>query len=176
MSRIGKHPINVPENVVVTIEGNSIIIKGPKGELSRVLDSEVTVKQEGGQIFVEKKYDNKVSRQKWGLSRSLVNNMVVGVTEGFKKILKIEGVGYRAIVQNQFLSLSLGYSHDIKYFIPENLEIKCPKATVVELFSYDKEALGQVAAELRSLRLPEPYKGKGVKYDDEYIFRKEGKK
>lgn len=176
MSRIGKQPITIPEGVTVSIDGQSISVKGPKGELNRVLDQEILLKKEGDVIIVERKYNTKVATQKWGLSRTLINNMVVGVTQGFQKKLKIEGVGYKAAVQNKFLNLNLGYSHEIKFFIPESIEIKCPKNTIVELSSYDKEALGQAAAEIRALRLPEPYKGKGIKYEDEYIFRKEGKK
>ena len=176
MSRIGKKAIEIPNGVTVSLEGQKVIVKGPKGELEKVLDREVSIKQEENKILVEKVSNNKVARQKWGLYRSLVGNMVEGVSTGFKKTLNIQGVGYRAIVQNKFLNLNLGYSHDIKFFIPEGVEIKCPKATIVELYSHDKEVLGKVAAEIRDLRTPEPYKGKGVKYDGEYIFRKEGKK
>ena len=176
MSRVGKAPINIPDGVSVLIDGQTIVVKGPKGELTRTLDQEVSVIQKDNMIIVERKHNSKAASQKWGLSRTLVNNMVVGVTDGFKKTLNIEGVGYKAIKQNKFLNLNLGYSHEIKFFIPEAVEVKCPKATIVELYSYDKELLGQTAAEIRSLRLPEPYKGKGVKYEGEYIFRKEGKK
>ena len=176
MSRIGKKAIEIPSGVTASLEGQKIIVKGPKGELERVLDREVSARQESNKILVEKVSNNKLSSQKWGLYRSLISNMVQGVSIGFKKTLNIQGVGYRAIVQNKFLNLNLGYSHDIKFFIPEGIEIKCPKATIVELYSYDNELLGKVAAEIRDLRTPEPYKGKGVKYEGEYIFRKEGKK
>ena len=176
MSRVGKKPINIPEGVTVSIDGQLVSVKGPKGELNRTLDQEVRIKKEDNAILVERSNKSKMASQKWGLSRTLVNNMVVGVTEGFQKVLNIEGVGYKAIVKNGFLNLNLGYSHEIKFFIPEAIEVKFPKATVVELSSYDKEILGQTAAEIRALRLPEPYKGKGVKYEGEYIFRKEGKK
>ena len=176
MSRIGKKHIDIPEQVTVSIDGQKVAVKGPHGEMSRVLDQEIAAQQENNQIIISKRNNGKVANQKWGMSRTLVNNMVLGVTEKFKKTLHIKGVGYKAIMQNKFLNLNLGYSHDIKFFIPEGVEVKCPKATVIELYSHDKEVLGQVAAEIRSLRLPEPYKGKGVKYEDEFIFRKEGKK
>ena len=176
MSRIGSQPIIIPKGVDVKLENNFIEIKGPKGELKRSLDSDITVEKVEETIIVNKLSDTKASKQKWGLFRSLINNMVVGVTEGFSKTLNIEGVGYKAVLQNKFLTLSLGYSHDIKFEIPQSLEVKCPKPTIIELSSYDKESLGQSAAIIRSLRPPEPYKGKGVRYSDEYIIRKEGKK
>lgn len=176
MSRIGSQPIIIPKGVDVKLENNFIKIKGPKGELKRSLDNDITVKQVEETIIVDKSSDTKASKQKFGLFRSLINNMVVGVTEGFSKTLNIEGVGYKAVLQNKFLTLSLGYSHDIKFEIPQSLEVKCPKPTIIELSSYDKESLGQSAAIIKSLRPPEPYKGKGVRYSDEYIIRKEGKK
>jgi large subunit ribosomal protein L6 len=176
MSRVGKKSIDIPNGVEVTLEGNLVTVKGSKGQLKRVLDKEVSIKKEDNKILVEKASSGKVAREKWGLYRTLVSNMVVGVSNGFSKNLHIQGVGYRAIVQGKFLSLNLGYSHDIKFYIPEAIEVKCPKATIIELSSYDKEALGKFAAEIRDLRAPEPYKGKGVKYEGEYIFRKEGKK
>ena len=176
MSRIGSQPIIIPKGVDVKFENNIIKIKGPKGELKRSLDNDIAVKKVEETIIVDSLFDTKASKQKWGLFRSLVNNMVVGVTEGFSKTLNIEGVGYKAVLQNKFLTLSLGYSHDIKFEIPESLEVKCPKPTIIELSSYDKESLGQSAAIIRSLRPPEPYKGKGIRYSDEYIIRKEGKK
>lgn len=176
MSRIGSQPIIIPDGVEVEINNNFIRIKGPKGELKRSFDNDVSVKKLDGSIIVDKSSDTKTSKQKWGLFRSLINNMVLGVTKGFSKTLNIEGVGYKAVLQNKFLTLSLGYSHDIKFEIPDSLEVKCLKPTIIELSSYDKESLGQSAAIIRSLRPPEPYKGKGVRYSDEYIIRKEGKK
>ena len=169
-------PINIPDGVTVTLNGQTIVVKGPKGELTRTLDADVSIAQQDNQLIIDKKSNSKSSKQKWGLSRSLVNNMVVGVTDGYIKTLNIEGVGYKAAVQNKYLTLNLGYSHEIKFQIPATVEIKCPKPTIVELASFDKEALGQAAAVIRSLRLPEPYKGKGVRYAGEYIVRKEGKK
>ncbi len=176
MSRIGSQPITLPEAVSVAINGQDITVKGPKGELSRVIDGDIAVAQNENQLVFTRKSNSKTAKQKWGLFRSLVNNMVQGVNSGFTKTLEINGVGYKAAVKNKFLTLNLGYSHEIKFEIPATVEVKCPKPTVVELSSFDNEALGQAAAVIRSLRKPEPYKGKGVKYSDEYIFRKEGKK
>jgi large subunit ribosomal protein L6 len=176
MSRIGMQPINIPQGVTVKLEDFHIIIKGPKGELQRPIDSDVLVEQKDNQIIVSKRSNNKAAAQKWGLFRSLISNMVCGVTEGYSKTLNIEGVGYKASVNNNYLTLNLGYSHEIKYEIPKSVEMKCPKPTIIELSSFDKEELGQSAAIIRSLRGPEPYKGKGIRYSDEYIIRKEGKK
>ncbi|MFZ8864924.1 MAG: 50S ribosomal protein L6 [Rickettsiales bacterium] len=176
MSRIGMQPINIPQGVTVKLEDFHIIIKGPKGELQRPIDNDVLVEEKDNQIIVSKRSNNKAAAQKWGLFRSLINNMVSGVTEGYSKTLNIEGVGYKASVNNNYLTLNLGYSHEIKYEIPKSVEIKCPKPTIIELSSFDKEELGQSAAIIRSLRGPEPYKGKGIRYSDEYIIRKEGKK
>lgn len=169
-------PINIPQGVTVKLEDFHIIIKGPKGELQRPIDSDVLVEQKDNQIIVSKRSNNKAAAQKWGLFRSLISNMVCGVTEGYSKTLNIEGVGYKASVNNNYLTLNLGYSHEIKYEIPKSVEMKCPKPTIIELSSFDKEELGQSAAIIRSLRGPEPYKGKGIRYSDEYIIRKEGKK
>ena len=176
MSRIGVQPIIIPESVNVTIDNRTITIKGSKGELTRKIDHEVLVEHKDNTLIVSKKSNSKVAREKWGLFRSLISNMVEGVSTGFKKTLNIEGVGYKAAVQGSFLTLNLGYSHEIKFQIPKSVEIKCPKPTIVEFTSYDKEVLGQSAAIIRSLRKPEPYKGKGIRYSDEYIIRKEGKK
>ena len=176
MSRIGMQPINIPQGVTVKLEDFHIMIKGPKGELQRPIDNDVLVEQKDNQIIVSKRSNNKAAVQKWGLFRSLINNMVSGVTEGYSKTLNIEGVGYKASVNNNYLTLNLGYSHEVKYEIPKSVEIKCPKPTIIELSSFDKEELGQSAAIIRSLRGPEPYKGKGIRYSDEYIIRKEGKK
>lgn len=176
MSRIGNQPIAIPEGVTVTIDGQKVVVKTQKGELSRVLDSEISAQIVDNQVIVTKRSNSKVAKQKWGLYRTLINNMVLGLTEGFTKTLNIEGVGYRANVQGQFLNLSLGFSHEVKFSIPGSIQAKCPKPTIIELTSYDKEALGEAAAKIRSLRPPEPYKGKGVRYEGEYIVRKEGKK
>jgi large subunit ribosomal protein L6 len=176
MSRIGAKPINIPAGITIKLSDNLIHIKGPKGELERTFDSEVKVEHKDNQIIVDKNNNNKTAKEKWGLYRSLINNMVVGVTEGFAKTLNIEGVGYKSSLKGNFLTLNLGYSHEIKVEVPKSLEVKCPKPNIIELSSYDKEALGQFAAVIRSLREPEPYKGKGVRYSDEYIIRKEGKK
>jgi large subunit ribosomal protein L6 len=176
MSRIGAKPIEIPADVTVQVEGNKVLVKGPNGQLTKSFDSEVKVVVENNQVIVSTNSNSKTAKQKWGLYRSLISNMVIGVKDKFKKVLHINGVGYKANVQNNFLNLNLGFSHDIKFAIPEGVEVKCPKATIVELFSHDKEAVGQIAAEIRHMRPPEPYKGKGVKYEGEYIFRKEGKK
>ena len=176
MSRIGSQPINIPEGVIITLDGQNITVKGPKGELSRKVDGEISVVKEEKQILVSKKHNSRAAKQKWGLFRSLISNMVVGVTTGYEKTLLIEGVGYKATIHGKYLNLSLGYSHDIKFYINDNIKVECVKPTIVKISSYDKEALGQAAAVIRSLRKPEPYKGKGVKYEGEFIFRKEGKK
>ncbi len=176
MSRIGKKPIDIPENVTVEINGQEITVKGIKGELKRTIDSEIKISKDDNKIIVERKSKGNVARAKWGLFRSLINNMVIGTSQGFSKTLDIKGVGYKAQIKDKFLTLNLGYSHEIKFYINDNIEMKCPKATIIEISSYDKEALGQAAATIRSLRKPEPYKGKGVKYSDEFIVRKEGKK
>ena len=176
MSRIGKKPVPVPQGVTVTLEGQTVKVKGPKGELQTALVDLVNVKQEGDEIIVSPKDDGKPARSAWGLSRTLIANMVIGVTDGFTKTLEINGVGYRAAIQGSGLQLNLGYSHDVVYAIPADVKIETPKPTEIVVSGIDKQRVGQVAAEIREWRRPEPYKGKGIKYSDEYIFRKEGKK
>ncbi len=176
MSRIGKKPVQVPAGVTVSVEGQTVKVKGPKGELQTTLLELVTAKLEGDEVTITPKDDSKPARSAWGLSRTLVANLVTGVTEGFSKSLEISGVGYRAAVQGNGLQLNLGYSHDVVYPIPSDVKIEAPKPTEIVVSGIDKQRVGQVAAEIRDWRRPEPYKGKGVKYADEYIFRKEGKK
>lgn len=175
MSRIGRRPIAVPAGVDVTIDGQFVRVKGPKGELSRTLHREVIVRQEGTDILVERPSDAPTHRALHGLSRTLVANMVEGVTTGFTKILEIVGVGYRAETKPFGLTLALGYSHPIDYKAPEGITLRAVNPTTVEISGSNKEVVGQVAAEIRSLRPPEPYKGKGVKYQGEVIRRKAGK-
>ena len=176
MSRIGKYPIEVPKGVTVTMNGQEVAVKGPKGELKLTLVDDVTVEQGEGGIKVSPRDDSQRSRAMWGLSRTLVKNLVDGVTNGFSKTLEINGVGYRAAIQGKNLQLNLGFSHEVLYPIPEGIDIKCTKPTEIVVSGIDKQKVGQVAAEIRGYRGPEPYKGKGVKYAGEYIFRKEGKK
>ncbi len=176
MSRIGKNPVVVPDGVNVNIAGQLITAKGKQGELSATLVDEIEVSQEGNLISVSPRGDSVHARKMWGTSRTVINNLVVGVSDGFEKKLEINGVGYRAQVQGKELVLQLGFSHDVKYPIPEGIEIKCADQTHVSISGADKQKVGQIAAEIRSYRPPEPYKGKGVKYEDEYILRKEGKK
>ena len=176
MSRIGRSPIAVPDGVEVRIADNDITIKGNLGELQMVLASEIRVTMEDKQIMFETKDDSNRARQLWGLCRSNVSNMVVGVSEGFTKRLEILGVGYRAAVQGKQLKLDVGYSHSVLYDIPEGITINCEKPTDIAVTGRDKQAVGQVAAEIRSFRKPEPYKGKGIRYVGEYVRRKEGKK
>jgi large subunit ribosomal protein L6 len=176
MSRIGKRPIPVPDNVTATIDGQHVSVKGPKGELATTLVEDVLVKLEDGQIEVQPRNESKRARSMWGMSRTIVNNLVTGVTEGFTRKLEINGVGYRAQMTGKSIQLQLGLSHDVIREVPEGLDVKCPKPTEIEISGIEKQRVGQFAAELRSLRPPEPYKGKGVKYAEERIIRKEGKK
>jgi large subunit ribosomal protein L6 len=175
MSRIGRRPIAIPSGVDVTLDGNLVRVKGPKGELSRQLHRDVIVRREDGEIRVERPSDGPEHRSLHGLSRTLVANMVEGVTTGFTKILEIVGVGYRAETKPFGLTLALGYSHPIDYKAPVGITLRAVNPTTVEVSGTDKEVVGQVAAEIRSLRPPEPYKGKGVKYQGEVIRRKAGK-
>lgn len=176
MSRIGKKAVPVPAGVTVNVNGQSVSVKGPKGELKEVLNEQVLVKMEQGGVKVDPINQSKLARSSWGMSRTLVANMVKGVTEGYSKSLEINGVGYRAAVAGKSLQLNLGYSHDVNYPIPEGIEIKTPKPTEIVITGINKQRVGQVAAEIREWRGPEPYKGKGIKYAGEQIFRKEGKK
>ncbi len=176
MSRIGKHPVKLPAGVTATITDAEIIVKGKLGELKTHIPHGVHVKEENGEIVVRPVSDDKEHRMLWGTVRANVNNLVLGVSEGFKKKLELVGVGYKAQVQGQNLKLSLGYSHDIDYKLPQGVQCATPQPTTIELSCADKQLLGQVASEIRSYRSPEPYKGKGVKYENETILRKVGKK
>jgi len=176
MSRIGKKPVPLPKGVVASIDGQTVKVKGPKGELSVTLVEEVAVKQDEHGIVVSPREGFDRADQMWGLSRTLVNNLVHGVTEGFSAKLEIQGVGYRAAVQGKTLQLQLGFSHDVNYPIPEGITIAAEKPTLLTISGINKQLVGQVAAEIRSWRPPEPYKGKGVRYAGEYVRRKEGKK
>ena len=175
MSRIGRKPVAIPAGVEVAIDGATVRVKGPKGELSRTLAREIVVRREDGQLVVERPSDDPQHRALHGLSRTLVANMVEGVTTGYKKTLEIVGVGYRAANRPYGLYFALGYSHPIEFKAPAGITLNAPNATTVEVMGIDKEVVGQVAAEIRSLRPPEPYKGKGVKYQGEVIRRKAGK-
>ncbi len=176
MSRVGKKPVPVPSGVTATVDGQMVKVKGSKGELSFVVPEEVSVVLEDGAVSVSPRGTSKDARSKWGMSRAQVANLVEGVSKGFEKRLEINGVGYKAAVAGKVLKLSLGYSHDIDYAIPAGVTITTPKPTEVVVAGIDKQVVGQTAAEIREYRGPEPYKGKGVKYADEFIFRKEGKK
>ena len=176
MSRIGKKPVIIPEGVTATVEGQTVTAKGPKGELNFVVNKEVLVKMEDGAISVDPRDQTKDARSKWGMSRTMVSNILEGVKDGFEKKLEINGVGYRAAMQGNDVQLSLGFSHEVVYKVPEGVTVACTKPTEIVVTGIDKQKVGQVAAEIRSYRPPEPYKGKGVKYSDETIFRKEGKK
>jgi len=176
MSRIGKKPVTIPSGVTATIDGGQLSVKGPKGTLAMPLADEVTYSVEESGVSVMPANETKRARSFWGMQRTLVQNLVTGVTEGYTKVLEITGVGYRAQAQGKTLKLQLGYSHDVDFAVPEGIEIKTPDNTTVEISGIDKQKVGQVAAEIRRWRKPEPYKGKGIKYRGEYIFRKEGKK
>ena len=172
MSRIGKKPVAVPAGVTASVEGQKVTVKGPKGALEVVLHDDVAPRMEAGGVAIAPRAETKRARAMWGLSRSLVNNLVAGVTKGFERRLEISGVGYRAAVQGKNLQLS----HEIRYAIPDGIAIVTPRPTEIIVTGIDKQKVGQVAAEIHAFRPPEPYKGKGVKYSDEYVFRKEGKK
>jgi len=176
MSKIGKRPVAIPSGVTANVSGQTIKVKGPKGELSVVLNDNVEPKLDGNKISFEKKGEEKQDQANWGLARALVNNLVTGVTKGFERKLEINGVGYRAAAQGKNLNLSLGYSHDVVYQVPDGVAVATPKPTEIVITGIDRQKVGQVAAEIRGYRPPEPYKGKGVKYAEEKIFRKEGKK
>ncbi|MHA7818715.1 MAG: 50S ribosomal protein L6 [Erythrobacter sp.] len=176
MSRIGKKPVAIPGGVTANIEGDTLSVKGPKGTLTMGLSDLVEYKVEEGEITVKPANDTRAARNHWGMQRTLVSNLVEGVTEGFSKTLEITGVGYRAKAQGKTLKLELGFSHDVDLQVPEGITVNTPDQTTVEISGIDKQAVGQFAAEIREFRKPEPYKGKGIKYRGEYIFRKEGKK
>ena len=176
MSRVGKKPVPVPSGVTANVSGTTINVKGPKGALSLVFDERVSVEMDKGEIKVDPKDESKAARALWGTTRANLNNIMTGVTKGFERKLEITGVGYRAAVQGKNLQLALGYSHDVLYPIPEGIAVVTPRPTEIVVTGIDKKKVGQVAAEIRAYRPPEPYKGKGVRYAGEFIFRKEGKK
>jgi large subunit ribosomal protein L6 len=176
MSRIGKKPVALPKGVTASVEGQTVKVKGPKGELSVKLVPQVSATVDEHGITVTPDKNQEKSDQMWGLSRTLVNNLVTGVTTGFTQKLEIQGVGYRAAVQGKVLNLQLGFSHDVPYAIPDGITIVTEKPTAIAISGIDKQLVGQVAAEIRGWRPPEPYKGKGVRYEGEYVRRKEGKK
>ena len=176
MSRIGKVPVAIPGGVTAAVADGVLTVKGPKGTLTLNLRDEISYVVEEGRIVVRPANDTKQARSFWGMQRTLVSNLVTGVTDGYTKVLEITGVGYRANAQGKNLKLQLGYSHDVDFAVPEGIEIKTPDNTTVEISGIDKQKVGQVAAEIRRWRKPEPYKGKGIKYRGEFIFRKEGKK
>jgi len=176
MSRIGKRPVSLPAGVTATTEGGTLSVKGPKGTLTLQMRDEIRYDISEDGISVQPANDSKQARAFWGMQRTLVQNLVTGVSEGFTKVLEITGVGYRANAQGKTLRLQLGYSHDVNVDVPEGVEVKTPDTTTVEISGIDRQKVGQLAAEIRRWRKPEPYKGKGIKYRGEYIFRKEGKK
>lgn len=176
MSRIGKKPVQIPSGVQVELSESEFKAKGKAAQLTTKLSREVVVKKDGETIVVSPRNDSKEARAAWGLMRSIIANTLTGVSEGFKKTLEVNGVGYRASADGSILALDVGFSHPIRYAFPEGVEFKCPKPTIIEITGSDNQKVGQVAAEIRQFRPPEPYKGKGIKYDDERIIRKEGKK
>jgi len=176
MSRIGKRPVELPSGVTATVSGQTIEVKGPKGVRSFTATDDIDIKLDGSSVAVTPRGSSKRARQQWGMSRTQVQNLVTGVTTGFVKNLDIQGVGYRAAVQGRTLKLALGYSHDVDFEIPDGIDIKCAKPTEIEITGIDQQRVGQVAANIREWRPPEPYKGKGIRYRGEFIFRKEGKK
>jgi large subunit ribosomal protein L6 len=176
MSRVGKLPVAIPSGVTVTVANGEVAVKGGKGEMKTKVSQDVAVEVVDGKVWVKPANKTTRARAMWGTARAQLNNMVEGVSNGFTRRLEIQGVGFRAAADKQFLTMSLGFSHEIKYAIPAGIEIKCEKPTLVAISGFDKKLVGQVAAEIRSLRKPEPYKGKGVRYEGEYIRMKEGKK
>ena len=175
MSKIGKQHINIPDKVKVTLDDSNLVVQGPKGELSMKMFDSINLELNDARITLTPKKMTKKVKALWGLTRALINNMVTGVIEGFTKRLEINGIGYKANMDGNLLILSLGYSHDIIYPIPDNINVKCEK-NKIEVTGYDKQLVGQVCADIRSLKKPEPYKGKGIKYENEVILRKAGKK
>ena len=176
MSRIGKRPVDLPSGVEASVSGQTVSVKGPKGTRTFTATDDVTLSVEDGSVSVTPRGKSKRALQQWGMSRSMVQNLVTGVTTGFKKELEITGVGYRAQMQGNTLKLALGYSHDVNFEVPEGVTVTAPKQTEITVEGIDQQLVGQVAANIREWRAPEPYKGKGIRYKDEYIFRKEGKK
>jgi large subunit ribosomal protein L6 len=176
MSRIGKKPIDLPSGVEATLSGQTVTVKGPKGQRAFTATDDVTISIDGNTVSVEPRGKSKRARQQWGMSRTMVANLVTGVSAGFKRELEIQGVGYRAQAQGNVLKLNLGYSHDVDFEVPQGVTVTTPKQTEIVVEGIDQQLVGQVAANIREWRAPEPYKGKGIRYKDEYIFRKEGKK
>lgn len=176
MSRIGKKPVELPSGVTASVSGQTVEVKGPKGIRSYSATDDVTIVVEDRAVLVTPRGSSKRARQQWGMSRTMISNLVTGVTQGFKKELEITGVGYRAQMQGQILKLNLGLSHDVDYIAPEGVTVTAPKQTEIVVEGIDQQVVGQVAAEIRKWRKPEPYKGKGIRYKGEFIFRKEGKK
>jgi large subunit ribosomal protein L6 len=176
MSRIGKKPVLVPSGVTATVSGQTVKVKGPKGELSFTAAEDIAVAMENNAVAVKARNDSKAARSKWGMSRTMVANLVEGVTKGYSQELEIQGVGFRAAVQGKNLQLQLGFSHEILHPIPPGIDVKTPKPTEIVITGIDKRQVGQTAAEIRKYRPPEPFQGKGVRYKNEYVFRKEGKK
>ncbi|WP_022708224.1 MULTISPECIES: 50S ribosomal protein L6 [Paracoccus] len=176
MSRIGKKPVELPKGVTAEVKGQTVEVKGPKGTRSFTATDDVTVALEEGAVRVTPRGLSKRARQQWGMTRSMIENLTVGVSEGFKKELEIQGVGYRAQMQGKTLKLSLGYSHEVNFETPEGVTITAPKQTEIVVEGIDQQLVGQVASDIREWRRPEPYKGKGIRYKGEYVFRKEGKK
>ncbi len=176
MSRIGKRPVALPSGVEASVSGQTVTVKGPKGSREFTATDDVSIVVDGSAVKIEPRGGSKRARQQWGMSRTMVANLVHGVTDGFKKELEISGVGYRAAIQGNILKLNLGYSHDVDFDVPEGVTVTCPKQTEIVIEGVDQQLVGQVAANIREWRAPEPYKGKGIKYKGEYIFRKEGKK
>ena len=176
MSRIGKRPVELPSGVEASVSGQTVSVKGPKGAREFTATDDVVITVDGNVVTVEPRGKSKRARQQWGMSRTMVANLVHGVTEGFKKELEINGVGYRAQMQGNTLKLNLGLSHEVNFEVPQGVTVTCPKQTEIVVEGIDQQLVGQVAANIREWRSPEPYKGKGIKYKDEYIFRKEGKK
>ncbi len=176
MSRIGKKPVGLPSGVTASLSGQTIEVKGPKGTRSFSVSDDISIAVEGSQVVVGPRGNSKRARQQWGMCRTMIANIVTGVSQGFKKELEISGVGYRAQMQGNVLKLNLGLSHDVDYKAPDGITVTAPKQTEIVVEGVDRQAVGQVAAEIREWRKPEPYKGKGIRYKDEFVFRKEGKK
>jgi len=176
MSRIGKRPVEIPSGVDVKLDGSNLAVKGPKGELKRQFHPNMIIRREDNNVVVERPSDDVLNRSLHGLTRTLINNMVIGVTKGFERVLEINGVGYKAEAKGEVLVLNMGYSHPVNFKLPKGIAAAVEKQTLIKLSGIDKELLGQVAAEIRAVRKPEPYKGKGIKYAEETILRKEGKK
>lgn len=176
MSRIGKRPVELPSGVSATVSGQTVEVKGPKGTRSFTATDDVSIALNDNEIAVTPRGSSKRARQQWGMSRTMVANLVTGVTAGFRKELELNGVGYRAAIQGNTLKLSLGYSHEVNFEVPQGVTVTCPRQTEIVVEAMDEQVVGQVAANIRTWRAPEPYKGKGIKYKDEYIFRKDGKK